>query len=228
MWMPNYSLKPWYDKNYPEAWWPHHVAKCCQAILFCSKDHWNIERFRRRIFLLAPNRTLPLCIFLNFSAFLYISLDFSAFPCISLRFPAFLCIFLNLSAFIYTSLHFFTFLCISLYFSEFICISLHFSEFLRIYLHFSKFICIYMHFTFCILGQFDGVYRCPMDAILEGGLIHFKKDFLCMAARCWGAEHRRRPLGWWEPGRSWSLMLACINPWQHDNHESGLGEVPKL
>ena len=148
--------------------------------------------------------------------------------CISLHFFSFLYISLHFSSFLYISLHFSTFLCISLYFSEFICISLHFSEFLRIYLHFSKFICIYMHFTFCILGQFDGVYRCPMDAILEGGLIHFKKDFLCMAARCWGAEHRRRPLGWWEPGRSWSLMLACINPWQHDNHESGLGEVPKL
>ena len=86
-------------------------------------------------------------------------------------------------------------LCISLHFSEFLCIFLHFSAFLSIFLDFTAFLYISLHFTFCILGQFDGVYRCPMDAILEGGLIHFKKDFLCMAARCWGAEHRRRPLG---------------------------------
>ena len=89
------------------------------AKLYCSKDHWKIERFKRRIFLLAPNRTLPLCISLNkeyaylhLSDFLYISLHFSAFLCISLHF----------SAFLYISLHFSTFICIS---HAILCISLH-------------------------------------------------------------------------------------------------------
>ena len=59
------------------------------------------------------------CIYLHFSAFLYISLHFSTFLCISLYF----------SAFLYISLHFSTFLCISLNVSAFRCISLHFSTF---------------------------------------------------------------------------------------------------
>ena len=51
------------------------------------------------------------------------------------------------------------------YLHFFAFISLHFSAFLYISLHFSAFLCISLHFTFQILGQFDGTYRRPMDAI---------------------------------------------------------------
>ena len=118
--MTDHSLKPWYDMNYPEAWWPHHVvklsyyygaifAKCCQEFLFFSKDHWNIELCKRRIFLLAPNRSSPLCISLNkgneghedVSAYLHLS----EFLCISMHFSAYLWISLHFSAFFWISLH---------------------------------------------------------------------------------------------------------------------------
>ena len=67
-----------------------------------------------------------------------------------------------------------------------------------------------MHFTFCILGQFDGVYRCPMDAILEGGLIHFKKDFLCMAARCWGCRAQKKTSWLMRAGKK-LISYACLH-----------------
>ena len=56
------------------------------------------------------------------------------------------------------SLHIF----ISLNISAFLCISpLNFPEFL----YTSAFLWILLHLTFYILGQFDGAYCCPMDAI---------------------------------------------------------------
>ena len=58
-----------------------------------------------------------------------------------------------------------TFGYISLNFSAFLCISLNFSLCFCICLRFSTFHCISLHFTLYILGQFDGAYRRPMDAI---------------------------------------------------------------
>ena len=94
---------------------------------------------------------------LQFSSFLYISLHFSAFLWISLYFSTFFWISSSaFSAFLLISLHVSAFLWFYLYFSIFLCSSLDLSPFL----------CISLHFTFYLSGQFDGVYRRPMDAIL--------------------------------------------------------------
>ena len=53
----------------------------------------------------------------------------------------------------------------SLNFSAFLYISPHFSAFFCISLNFSAFLCISLHFTSYVLGQFDGAYRRPMEAI---------------------------------------------------------------
>ena len=53
----------------------------------------------------------------------------------------------------------------SLNFSAFLYISPHFSAFFCISLNFSAFLCISLHFTSYFLGQFDGAYHRPMDAI---------------------------------------------------------------
>ena len=65
---------------------------------------------------------------------------------------------MHFSEFLYISLHFSVFLCISLHFARLLCISLHFATFLCNSLHFFAF------YTFS-LGQFDGAYRRPIDAI---------------------------------------------------------------
>merc|ERR550525_2002071 len=48
----------------------------------------------------------------------------------------------------------------------FFYISLHLSTFFFISLHCSAFLYISLHFTF-FFWQFDGAYRCPMNAIFE-------------------------------------------------------------
>ena len=91
------------------------------------------------------------------SSYYYVCLK-SAKECILSSLICQKCSVVHLSAFPWISLHFSQYLCISLHFSEFLCISLHFSVFLYISLH----------FTFYILGQIDGAYRRPMDAICAG------------------------------------------------------------
>ena len=61
----------------------------------------------------------------------------------------------------------------SLNLSSFVFISLHFSAFLDISLHLFAFLYIFLHFSFdiYILGQFDGAYRRPMDAIFFKGYL---------------------------------------------------------
>ena len=69
------------------------------------------------------------------------------------------------SSSVYPGLHFSAFLYILLHFSA----SPNFFAFLYISLHSYKFLCISLHFTFYILGQIDGAYRHPMDAIFCAG-----------------------------------------------------------